>query len=74
MSLSKKEQDHLEVALSNRAVKEKILDELQAMRDAFNALLAKMDLDFADVTNAETDYEATLEIEPIREGDKKTRL
>lgn len=74
MSLSKRDQDALEVALANRAVKEKILDELQAMRDAFNALLAKMDADFADVTNASVDYESSLEIEPLREGDKKTRL
>lgn len=74
MSLSKKEQDHLEVALANRAVKEKLLDEMQAMRDAFNALLAKMDADFADVANASVDYESELEIEPIREDDKKTRL
>lgn len=74
MSLSKKDQDHLEVALANRPVKEKILDELQAMRDAFNALLVKMDADFADVLNASVDYEATLEIAPIREGDKRTKL
>ena len=74
MSLSKKEQDALEVALANRAVKEKVLDELQAMRDAFNALLAKMDADFADVVNASVDYESVLQIEAIREGDKKTRL
>ncbi len=74
MSLSKKEQDHLEVALANRAVKEKLLDEMQAMRDAFNALLAKMDADFADVANASVDYESELEIEAVREDDKKTRL
>jgi hypothetical protein len=64
----------LEVALANRAVKEKILNEMQAMRDAFNALLVKMDADFADVSNADTDYESTLEIEDVREGGNSTRL
>lgn len=71
MSLSKRDQDRLEVALADRPAKEKLLDELQAMRDAYNALLAKMD---ADTGVADTDYESTLEIEPIRAGDKKTRL
>jgi hypothetical protein len=71
MSLSKREQDRLEAALADRAVKEKILDEIQAMRDAYNALLAKLDSD-AGVTDA--DYESVLEIEAIREDDKKTKL
>lgn len=71
MSLSKKEQDRLEAALADRAVKEKILDEIQAMRDAYNALLAKLDAD-AGVTDV--DYESVLEIEAIREDDKKTKL
>ena len=74
MSLSKKAQLHLEAAMAHRASKEEILDELQAMRDAFNALLAKMDLDFADVTNASVDYESALQIEDIREKSKKTRF
>lgn len=74
MSLTKQEQDRLEAALADRAVKEKLLDEIQAMRDAFNALLAKMDADFADVTNASVDYESELEIEPVRKNGKKTRL
>lgn len=74
MSFTKKEQDRLEAALADRALKEKLLDEMEAMRAAFNALLAKMDLDFADVANASTDYTTSLEIEPIRENDKKTRL
>lgn len=74
MALSKREQDALEAALANRAAKEKLLDELQAMRDAFNALLAKMDADFVDVLNASTDYEAILSIEDIRKDGKKTRL
>lgn len=71
MSLSKKEQDRLEVALADRATKEKLLDEIQAMRDAYNALLAKLDAD-AGVTDV--DYESSLEIEAIREKGKKTRL
>jgi hypothetical protein len=71
MSLSKREQDRLEAALADRAVKEKILDEIQAMRDAYNALLAKLDAD-AGVTDV--DYESVLEIEAIREDDKKTKL
>lgn len=74
MSLSKKNQDHIEAALSHRGTKEALLDEMQAMRDAFNALLAKMDADFADVANASVDYESSLEIEAVREDDKKTRL
>ena len=33
---------------------------MTALRDELDALYAKMDADFADVTNASTDYEATL--------------
>ena len=43
--MNKKEQDRLEAALANRSVKEKLLDEIQVMRDAYNALLAKLDAD-----------------------------
>lgn len=74
MSFTKKEQDRLEAALADRALKEKLLDEIQALRSAYNALLTKLDADFVDVANASTDYAASLEIEPIRENDKKTRL
>ena len=74
MSLSKKDQDRLEAALSDRSTKEKLLDEIQAMRDAYNALLAKLDADHVDVGGASTDYLATLEIESIREKDKRTSL
>lgn len=73
MSLSKKQQDHLEVALANRDVKEAILNELQAMRDAYNALLAKLDVEAGTGTQVAT-YVSELEIESIREGGKKTRL
>jgi len=73
MSLSKRDQDRLEAALTSRSAKEQLLDELQAMRDAFNALLAKIDADSAD-TGGDSDYESTLEIGPVRAGDKKTRL
>ena len=71
MSLSKKEQDRLEAALANRAVKEKLLDEIQVMRDAYNALLAKLD---ADAGIIDDDFESSLEIEAVREKGKKTRL
>ena len=71
MSLSKGQQDRLEAALADRATKEALLDEMQAMRDAFNALLVKMD---GDAGIGDTDYESELEIEEIREGGKKTRL
>ena len=74
MSLSKKDQDRLEAALSDRSTKEKLLDEIQAMRDAYNALLAKLDADHVDVGGASTDYLDTLEIESIREKDKRTSL
>ena len=74
MSLSKKDQDRLEAALADRSTKEKLLDEIQAMRDAYNALLAKLDADHVDVGGASTDYLDTLEIETIREKDKKTTL
>jgi len=80
MALTKKDQQHLEASLSENAVKEHVLDELQAMRDAFNALLAKLDTDFtaqnAVVTSSQldTDYDSTLSIEDIREGGKATRL
>lgn len=73
MSLSKKDQDRLEAALADRATKEALLNEMQAMRDAFNALLAKIDADSGD-TGGDSDYESILEIETVREGDKKTRL
>ena len=55
MSLSKKDQDRLEAALSDRSTKEKLLDEIQAMRDAYNALLAKLDADHVDVGGASTE-------------------
>ena len=71
MSLSKKEQDRLEAALANRSVKEKLLDEIQVMRDAYNALLAKLD---ADAGIIDDDFESSLEIEAVREKGKKTRL
>ena len=74
MSLSKKDQDRLEAALADRSTKEKLLDEIQAMRDAYNALLAKLDADHVDVGGASTAYLDTLEIETIREKDKKTTL
>lgn len=74
MSFTKREQDDLEAALARRFVKEKLLDEMQAMRDAFNALLAKLDANAATVTNLDTDYASTLEIEAVREGGKITRL
>jgi hypothetical protein len=74
MSLSKKDQDRLEAALSDRTTKEKLLDEIQAMRDAYNALLAKLDADHVDVGGASTDYLEQLEIENIREKSKKTSL
>lgn len=74
MSLSKKDQDRLEAALADRATKEKLLDEMQLIRDAYNALLAKLDADHVDVGGADTDYVAELEIGPVREDDKKTRL
>ena len=44
------------------------------MRDAYNALLAKLDADHVDVGGASTDYLEQLEIENIREKSKKTSL
>ena len=43
------------------------------MRDAFQALLAKLDAD-AGTTGGSADFEATLAMEPVRENDKKTSL
>jgi hypothetical protein len=37
-----------------------ILNDLTELRAQFVALLAKMDADFADVTNASTDYAASV--------------
>jgi hypothetical protein len=42
-----------------RALFESVLADLTALRAAQLALLAKMDTDFADVTNASTNYAAT---------------
>ena len=69
MSLKKEDQDALEIALASLKTKEKLLDELQATRDALNAAL--------DLLAAEgglgPGYDL-LKTDPIREDNKKTRL
>jgi hypothetical protein len=71
MSFNKKEQDRLEAALANRALKEKLLDEFQAMRKAYNDLLAKLD---SDTGVTDTDYTSTLTVENVRANNKKEIL
>lgn len=71
MSFNKREQDRLEAALADRALKEKLLDEIQAMRDGLNTLLAKLD---ADTGVSDTNYSTLLSIANIRKDGKRTRL
>lgn len=66
MGFSKKELQKLEEALGNRVLKERFLDELQLLRDAFQALLAKLDADAA-ILGRSSDYEKTLSLGPIRD-------
>ena len=64
MSFKKSDQSKLEIAFANRALKNKLLDEIQAMRAAYNALLTKLD---SDTGVSDTDYTSELTIENIRE-------
>lgn len=44
-----------------KPVLDSILTDLASLRAAFVALTAKMDADFADVTNASTDYASSVD-------------
>lgn len=54
-------QGHANKAQStDKELYEAMRDELDGLRATVTALLQKMDADFADVTNASVDYEATV--------------
>lgn len=71
MSFTKMQQDQLEAALANRALKEQLLNEIQLMRDNFNGVLAKLD---ADTGVFDTNYSALFSVPNIRLNGKITRL
>jgi len=71
MSMTKREQDALTQALANEELADKLLNEIQTMRDAFNAFLVKMD---NDIGVSATDSKATLGLDNIRENGVNSKL
>jgi len=70
MSLTKREQDALTQALANEELADKLLNEMQAMRNAFNALLLRLSLDPDLGDNTQTE----LAVENIRENGVNSKL
>lgn len=71
MPFDKPKQDKLEAALGDRAVKEQLLDDMDALINALNAVLVKLD---ADTGVSDTNFASLLTLPGARVGGKKHRL